>query len=214
LQAVQPNIEHAPMVELDASSRASDYLAFGLTYFNGGQRLEAINAFSHAIATGDLNNQGRALAYWHLFLSHREESLDSHGAEALSSFVTIGRMLQQQASEGYDGEDLLEHVKSFIERFELNDRILLAEVTLEALWAKKDNNYGRTPERPVLLGSARAQRLFLNVFKPCVADDEQEQKARVRIARAAALVNNQIIDEATIQCPGAARNTSLFFTAP
>ncbi len=211
LKTVQPALQHTPSEPLKAGGRASDYLALGLTFFNGNQKLEAIESFQRALETGDLNNQGRALAYWHLFLSYRDDSLSSHGAEALVSFVTVARLLMQQSLDAIDGEDLLEHVRAFIERFDLRDRLMLAEVTLEALWAHRDGNYGRTPERPVLLGGARAQRLFLHVFKPCDQDTSSEN-ARVRISKSAFTVNEQAIDEAKITCPGQDRTISLFFS--
>ncbi len=211
LKAMQPNIDNPTPEPIREGGRASDYLALGLTFYNGNQKLEAIEAFNKAIATGDLNNQGRALAYWHLFLSYRDENVTSHGADALSSFVTVASLLMQQAAEGVDGEDLLEHVKVFIERFDLRDRLLLAEVTLEAIWAHKDEAYGRSPMRPVLLQGARAQRLFLHVFKPC--STQNNDAASVRFSRAAYLVQDKSIDEATVECPDESSAQSFFFSA-
>src|SRR5688572_13241233 len=52
LQVVQPNLDHAPMPELEVNARASDYLALGLSNFNANKRIEAIRAFSHALSTG------------------------------------------------------------------------------------------------------------------------------------------------------------------
>ena len=211
LKAMQPDIEPSKVEPIREGGRASDYLALGLTFYNGNQKLEAIEAFGKAIATGDLNNQGRALAYWHLFLSYRDESVTSHGADALSSFVTVASLLVQQSQEGVDGEDLLEHVKVFIERFDLRDRLLLAEVTLEAIWAHKDEAYGRTPGRPVFLEGARAQRLFLHVFKPCTA--QNSDAANVKFSRAAYLVHEQSVDEATVECPDENAAQSFYFSA-
>lgn len=215
LKTLAPTVPHEPRNVLQDGGRASDYLALGLSFYNDDRRLDAIEAFSRALATGDLNNQGRALAYWHLFLSHREDALGTHGADALDSFVTVARLLVQQSAEATDGEDLLEHVRAFIERFELRDRLLLAEVTLEALWAHRDQHYGRTPDRPVMVGGgARAQRLFLHMYRPCV-DEEASQAAKVSISRAAFLVHDTAIDEAAIECPGESEPISFFFaTAP
>lgn len=205
LRTMQPDIQSAPMEPIRDGARASDYLALGLTFYNGNQKLEAVEAFDKALATGDLNNQGRALAYWHLFLSYRDDSVSTHGADALSSFVTVASLLMQQAQDGVDGEDLLEHVRVFIDRFDLKDRLLLAEVTLEAIWAHKDNAYGRTKDRPVLIQGARAQRLFLHVFKPC--EQGAADAATVRFARSAA------VDEATVECPDTTSAKSFFFSA-
>jgi len=211
LKAMQPaSPVHTPAEPVKAGGRASDYLALGLTFYNGNQKVEAVDAFQRALETGDLNNQGRALAYWHLFLSYRDDKLSSQGAEALASFVTVSRLLMQQSVDKLDGEDLLEHVVTFIERFDLRDRLMLAEVTLEALWAHHDNGYGRSPDRPVLLGGARAQRLFLHVFKPCT-EEESNENARVRIVKAVFTVNAQPIDEAKISCPGQDKVVSLYF---
>jgi hypothetical protein len=211
LKTIPPTLAPKAQVEpIKAGARASDYLALGLTHYNGSEKLQAIDAFHKALETGDLNNQGRALAYWHLFLSYRDEHLSSHGAEALESFITVSHLLLQQSDDGVDGEDLLEHVRTFIERFDLRDRLMLAEVTVEALWAHKDDGYGRTPQRPVLIGSARAQRLFVHVFKPC--SEEQNENTKVRISKAAFTVNAQPVDEAKITCPGEDRVVSLFFS--
>lgn len=211
LKTMQPNLVSPPVEPIRDGGRASDYLALGLTFYNGNQKLEAVEAFNKALATGDLNNQGRALAYWHLFLSYRDENASSHGADALSSFVTVANLLMQQAQDGVDGEDLLEHVKVFIERFDLRDRLLLAEVTLEAIWAHKDSQYGRTPTRPVLLPGARAQRLFLHVFKPCAA--ATQESANVRFSRAAYMIHDRSVDEATVECPDESSAKSFYFSA-
>lgn len=211
LRTMQPALVSPPLEPIRDGGRASDYLALGLTFYNGNQKLEAVEAFNKALSTGDLNNQGRALAYWHLFLSYRDDNVSTHGADALASFVTVASMLMQQSVDGVDGEDLLEHVRVFIDRFDLRDRLLLAEVTLEAIWAHKDAAYGRTKERPVLLNGARAQRLFLHVFKPC--DTVNSDAATVRFARGAYSVHDHAVDEATVECPDDGGNKSFFFAA-
>jgi hypothetical protein len=211
LRTMQPALVSPPLEPIREGGRASDYLALGLTFYNGNQKLEAVEAFNKALSTGDLNNQGRALAYWHLFLSYRDEGVSSHGADALASFVTVASLLMQQSAEGVDGEDLLEHVRVFIDRFDLRDRLLLAEVTLEAIWAHKDAAYGRTKERPVLLVGARAQRLFLHVFKPC--EQKGSDTASVRFSRSAYTVHDKSIDEATVECPDDASTKSFYFSA-
>ena len=186
-------------------AKASDYLAMGLTFYQANQKSDAARAFNFALSTGNLNNQGRALAYWHLFLAHRDANLQGPGAEALESFVTVSTdLLDQTGGEEESGAN----VREFIDGFNLTERMLLAELVLDALWARRDPEFGRTPERPVQVRDADAERLFVQLFKPCV----QSEAPEVKFSAGRHPRRGQRVDKAQISCPNAGPPMSFYFT--
>lgn len=208
LQTVATPPRAQPIKEIAPDAKASDYLAMGLNFYQANQKVDAAHAFTLALDTGNLNDQGRALAYWHLFLAHRDSNLSGPGAEALQSFITVSNLLFQEDKElaGYV-ED--EPIHDFIEGFNLNERFLLAELLLDAIWARRDPSFGRTPERAVLVRDIQAERLFVQLFKPC---DNPEAAPSVEFSQAVQQHNGHAIDRAQILCPGAAQRGSFFFT--
>ena len=55
----------------DDGDRASFFLRLGFTSFRYDNHQAAALAFRDAISTGSLNDAGRALAYWHIFMAEK-----------------------------------------------------------------------------------------------------------------------------------------------
>jgi hypothetical protein len=195
----------APDMEVTEGGRASDYLAMGVSFFHANHKAKAAKAFQHALATGNLNNQGRALAYWHLFLANREADVNGVGAEALDSFLTVSLLLFEEEHELPDVE--AQSVREFIHGFNLAERMLLAELVLDALWARRDAHFGRSPQRAVKVRSADAERLFVQLFKPCGANDSTPTVQQEEITHLGVRV-----DQVSFSCPGEATSGQFFFS--
>lgn len=209
LESVPPPLNRRPMHDLAPNSKAAEYLAMGLSFYNASQKIDAVNAFSRALGTGNLNDQGRALAYWHLYLSQRDATRPGSGADALASFVTVSRLLLNEDRVEEDAEQE-EDVKRFVEGFDLGERLFLAELMLEAVWAHRDRDYGRTPERPLRVATTQGQKLFVQLFRPC--DEQEQSQPRIEFSRAQPGVHGRELDQAEIRCPGATKPVHLFFS--
>jgi hypothetical protein len=186
-------------------ARASDYLALGLSHYQANQKPEAARAFERALSTGNLNNQGRALAYWHLFLAERDGNLQGAGADALESFVTVAQLLLDDRASGSD--DSGDNVAEFIDGFNVSERMLLGQLVLDALWARRDPSFGRTPDRPVRVRDAEAERLFVQLYRPCM----QTEAPAVQFSAARHPVQGRV-DRAQISCTNAGPELSFYFT--
>lgn len=191
--------------ELASTGRASDHLAMGVALFHGNQRAKAAAAFKRALETGNLNNQGRALAYWHLFLANREGDVTGAGAEALDSFLTVSLLLFEEERELPDVE--AQSVREFIHGFNLAERMLLAELVLDALWARRDPHYGRSPQRPVKVRSSDAERLFVQLFRPCAAAETAPSVQHEEIDQLGVR-----IDQVSFTCPGESTSGQFYFS--
>jgi len=186
--------------------RASDYLALGLGHYQNNRKAEAAQAFEHALSTGNLNNQGRALAYWHLFLAERDVNLQGPGAEALESFVTVAQLLIEDSVTGSDESG--DNVAEFIDGFNVSERMLLGQLVLDALWARRDPSFGRTPDRPVRVRDAEAERLFVQLYRPCV----QTEAPAVQFSAAGYTGGKGQLDRAEISCTSAGPELSFYFS--
>jgi hypothetical protein len=199
----------AKVPTLAPNARASDYLALGLSLYQANEKSDAAHAFQLALQTGNLNNQGRALAYWHLFLAHRDGNLQGPGAEALDAFITVSNDLIEE-SHCTGAEDCAD-VREFVDGFALTDRLLLAELVLDALWARRDPAFGRTPDRPVSVHDAESERLFVQLFKPCAQSAEPQVHFSAQ-SRQSHAHEAERVDQAQISCPDASAPVSFYFT--
>jgi hypothetical protein len=115
------------------------------------------DAFKAAIQTGDLNDSGRALAYWHIYWAQSLSKEECDGLDALQSFTVVA---EDVLSENLQSDDFVEH-------FDLQKRLQRARAVLSAQWAKKSGEFGRSLTYPVRVTDFGEMAYFLEIAPPC-----------------------------------------------
>ena len=151
-------------LELAAPDDASGWLKRGFELLRVEQNVAAAYAFRTAIGTNTLNDAGRALGYWHIYLAEQGSDRHSAASDALSSFVVVAEdILQIRASLRYaeDGS------QDFVDRFDLKRRLARARAVLSASWSHHALAFGRSEGHPVPVHSLVEQDYFLEMATPC-----------------------------------------------
>jgi hypothetical protein len=157
-----------PMPEEDS---ASAYLELGFLSFQRNDNRQAVLGFMAAIATGDLNDAGRALAYWHIAIAEQRLNDEDRTAEAFMSFVLVGEdVLDARATHPY----ALNNGTDFVDQFNLTNRMSEARGFLSAAWARRVDDFGRTLDAPVMVRSELEAEAFVNFAPPCADAVEKE----------------------------------------
>ncbi len=131
------------------------------------QDARAADAFAEAIGTGNLNDAGRSLAYWHIFVAEQHLGHDDRAADALGSFVVVAQDVLDERPELTDQDD-------FIVRFDLTRRLARARATLSAVWAAHASLFGRRVSQPVLVHDDVEKDYFLQLAVPCARSQERQ----------------------------------------
>jgi hypothetical protein len=124
----------------------------------------AVTTFYAAIGTGSLNDAGRALAYWHIFVAQQHLGHEDGAADALGSFVVVAQDVLDEADQARNKE---EGADEFVVRFDLRRRLSRARATLSAVWASHSNLFGRRVNQPVLVHNDVEKDYFLQLAMPC-----------------------------------------------
>ncbi|RYF11331.1 MAG: hypothetical protein EOO40_03520 [Deltaproteobacteria bacterium] len=161
-----PALQPAPQAT-DPELSASDLLHRGFELFHQDEDAAASQSFRDALGTGGLNDAGRSLAYWHIFVCEQSLGHQDVAAEALSSFVVAAQDVLQQAATGDDAE-------GFAVRFDLRRRLARARATLSAVWASHAAIVGRSITRPVLVYDDLEKDFFLQLAMPCAQTQHRE----------------------------------------
>ena len=185
---------------------AAEWLQRGFAHFQRDEPALAGAAFRAAVGTGSLNDAGRALAYWHIYLAERRQGHTELGADALESFVAAGQeLLDSRGSAGF----ILQGAADFVERFELDRRMTRARALLSALWADRVATFGRSPARPVPVRSDSEVHDFLEHAPPCAnATDRQTTR------EPDATDGDQTLERVTMLCHDRHEKAEYWFEKP
>jgi hypothetical protein len=196
----------------------------GLRLMNHNRLDAAREAFRQALDTRALNDIGRLVAYWHIFLTYRDNKA-SEGADALMSFIVIAEdVLREKSAE----------IRLAAERMNLKQRLQAARAMLSALWAQEVADYGRSALRPVLVNSEAEKLYFLQLAPPCGPDknkhisDLPPVKTPDEIAKSKPKTTNRgaisashssnntksLTNRASIICEAAREGVIYYFAAP
>jgi hypothetical protein len=151
----------APVREDDS---AGALLERGFMHFHQNRPEAAAVAFSGAIATGNLNDAGRALAYWHIAEARRRLDDEDLAAEALSSFAIAAQDVIDVRGERRFAVDTK---GDFVDNFRLESRIAEARGYVQAIWARRAPYFGRSLDNPVLAETAEEAEFFLRFATAC-----------------------------------------------
>ncbi|MHA2280010.1 MAG: hypothetical protein ACXAC5_03915 [Promethearchaeota archaeon] len=141
---------------------ASELLERGFMFFHQKLFRDAAENFRKAIGTGNLNDAGRALAYWHMGLCWTELNEEDNTMDALFSFVMVAqdildiREIRQYAVA--EGEDFVGH-------FKLMQKLAWARAYINFTWASRGSVYGRSQDNPVLAHNIEELEFFVGMVK-------------------------------------------------
>lgn len=144
---------------------AAVLLKRAFTFFEQDENIMAIAMFRAAINTGNLNDAGRALAYWHIYVAYTAVNQPEDASEALLMFTVV-------AQDVLDVRDQMRYADDghgdFVQRFDLRNRLARARASLSASWAKQAEPFGRTARQPILVHDDQEKNFFLEIAAmPC-----------------------------------------------
>lgn len=142
---------------------ATDLLSQGFAFLRNGHYAAAQNRLESALGTGELNDAGRTLTYWHLYIAAQAQGQGHAANDALSSFVTLGT----EILNNHDRDDESSSNADFAQHFDLPHRLAQARAALNAAWAKHAQSFGRTRQSPVLVHNTDEIHYFLELAPPC-----------------------------------------------
>lgn len=160
MQAMAPD----PVQVEERDDSASAHLERAFHRFRLGEYGRAARSFEAAIGTNNLNDSGRALAYWHVYLCRAQTGEEDAAAEALMSFSVVAEDMLSDSDE-VSHEYLAS--RDFVERFNLEGRLARARATLAALWVDRSADYGRSGGQPIRVQSTQELDVFLELAAPC-----------------------------------------------
>ena len=188
-------------IVVDPNAGPGKLLEQGLVLFQSRAFRTSAMAFNAAIATDRLNDAGRALAYWHVFVAQRSLGETDLANDALSSFVILGYDLME-------ARDHTPYAAGFVERFMLSEKIAQARAIMSATWAERTIGFGRSSDLPVPVRSINELLYFLDMVAPCHESAERIIQ-RQKTGPAAPEVQ---VEQATVSChSGQSEQRSDFF---
>ncbi|MCC6897466.1 MAG: hypothetical protein IT377_00750 [Polyangiaceae bacterium] len=198
------SMDEVPTVGAPASPRAGDeggddsagaLLERGFYHFNRNEHGKARASFAAAIGTNNLNDAGRSLAYWHIYLASRRSADEDGAAEALSSFIVVSQdVLEVRDEMRYAVSD---SGSDFVQRFNLEARLARARAAMSAMWAKRAPDFGRTAERAVPVRDSAELGFFLELEPVC-----EGEAARQVDRQAVASPAGGALEQVTLFCKG------------
>ncbi len=193
-----------PTVRRDNVTSAAGLLDQGIRLTTDGHFAAAAEAFDEAIATGRLNNAGRAFAYWQIYIASEELGDVDGGSNALASFVVVAaEVLTARRRTRY----AVNEAGDFVDRFGLDPKLRRARAALSAAWADRTEYFGRSADLPVPVHDLIEMEQFLDLAAGC-DDSDREQRAQREIARP----SGERIRQVTITCGDYGRLAEFFFS--
>lgn len=161
--ATEP-VHEGPEAPVGDRASATEHLgrAFGL--FRNSHHQAAARQFQAAIDSGELNDAGRSLAYWHIAAAHQATGAAAAAQDALESFIVVSVDLltdRLQGNAADAGSD------DFIQRFDLVRRVARARAELSVAWTEHTQTFGRSAGSPVPVHSVAEINYFLELAPPC-----------------------------------------------
>lgn len=199
----------------EAEPSAGELLEFAFEQFHLNRNRAAADGFLAALATGLLNDAGRAIAYWHIYASTRILGRGDESNEALLSFVTIGEdMLADVRSQKSDTKAAgWNDTEDFVVRFDLARRVSHARAALAAAWSHRAPHFGRSADTPIGVQSFLELDYFLDLAPVCGQASSRLYEGRVdespSSAQGSLIGEND--DMVQVRCDRGQEHTRFFF---
>ncbi len=140
---------------------AGELLERGFTLFHMGMFALSSQSFTLAIGTGNLNDAGRALAYWHIAECQSRLDNKDNAADAFQSFLIVGQdILDIRENRRF----AVTNDMDFVDHFQLKEKLGIARAYVSALWAARSDAYGRSLNNPVLARTIDEIATFVALF--------------------------------------------------
>ena len=202
LEPIPGNIP-APVQRIDPNAAPGVLLEQGLYHFSSEEHEPASEAFRAAISTGRLNDAGRALAYWHIFIAEQRLGETDRSSEALGSFVVVAEDIIGTRDEvRYAVSD----AGDFVDRFDLPGKLERGRAILSATWANRANAFGRSADRPVPVRTEGEMAYFLEISTPCGSDAHWTVSRREIVDQ-----NGSSVQMVTMTCGDSEQSIDYFF---
>ncbi len=179
---------------------AGGLLERAFAQFNRDDYRGAARSFSASIATNNLNEAGRALAYWHIYLAEKRLGQEDKSTEALSSFTQVAQEMLELRDEGGSASG-----NDFIDRFALDTRLSRARAILSVTWAKRMPSYGKTAAEAVPVFDEAEADYFVEIAPPC-SDAKKKQTDKHTVAQS----NGHTLQKVTVFCDGQRNGTDYY----
>lgn len=139
----EPIIAPPPVPE---EASAGELLERGFALFHAQNWELSAESFELSIGTGNLNDAGRALSYWHIAECWKRKQDNDRVAEAYHSFIISAQDIldirERRRFAVTEGQD-------FVDSFRLVDRLDEARAFMSALWYHRSEDYGRSLSNPI-----------------------------------------------------------------
>lgn len=205
-ESAHEELDEPSRAPTDNNQGAAGRLGLAFQLLGAGHHQAASTQFQAAIDTGELNDAGRALAYWHIALAQTAMGAPAHAQDALQSFVVISVDLlaaPQGMASGADGAN------DFVTRFDLRRRVARARAELSAAWAEHTTGFGRSLMAPVPIHNETEMHYFLELAPPCPPGHAR----RAFQARLSAAQTSQGLSQVQLSCDGSQIEAEYFFVA-
>lgn len=197
LPALDPT-QAKPAADSDDAASAGALLKRAFDYFKQDKNAMAAATFRAAVNTGNLNDAGRALAYWHIYVAEESIGDTDRGVDALASFVVVAQDVIEMREQMRYAED---DSGDFVDRFDLKRRLTRARAMMSVAWAAHANEFGRSEGQPVPVHSLAEKNYFLEMAPPCGHSSK---------GTAAASPTSAGVEQVNLTCDGGER-TSYYF---
>lgn len=194
MQPVAPERGEPSTPEVGDDS-AGGLLERAFAQFNSDDYSASAKTFEKSIATNNLNEAGRSLAYWHIYLAEKRMGHEDKSTDALASFTTVAQELME--SRGASGD--------FIERFSLDARLSRARAILSATWAKRVPGYGRSASDAVPVFDQVEADYFAEIAPPCATAKRRQTDKHTVSQR-----SGNELQRVTIYCDGQKAGTDYY----
>jgi hypothetical protein len=188
------------------SEGAAGRLGLAFQLLGAGHHQAASTQFQSAIDTGELNDAGRALAYWHIALAQTAIGASGYAQDALQSFVVVS--VELLAIDPNLSQDAVA-TSDFVTRFDLRRRLARARAELSAAWAEHTNSFGRSMAAPVPVHNDTEMHYFLELAPPCPPGHAR----RAFQARLSPAQTSQGLSQVQLSCDGSKLEAEYFFVA-
>lgn len=181
---------------------AGGLLERAFAQFNRDDYAASAKTFGMAIGTNNLNEAGRTLAYWHIYLAEKRLSHEDRATEALASFAEVAQEIMEARE---DSKYAMSTATDFIDRFNLDTRLSRARAILSATWAKRVPGYGRRADDAVPVFDQAEADYFVEIAPPC-ASAKKRQTDRHTVTKP----SGNELQRVTIFCEGQRNGTDYF----
>jgi len=199
--AADPKPASAAEPEQVGDDSAGGLLERAFAQFNRDDYKASSKTFTLAIGTNNLNEAGRALAYWHIYLAEKRLSREDLATEALASFCEVGEEIMEARD---NSRYAMTTASDFIERFNLDTRLSRARAILSATWAKRVPGYGQSAGDAVPVFDQAEADYFVEIAPPC-ANAKKRQTDKHTIVK-----QGHELQKVTLFCEGQKSGTDYF----